>query len=424
MWRLDSIDADCNIEALREVLRFFQTGATQDKEVSKLFDKLINPPYGLPNGIVPLLIALVFRTEGARIAIYTGSQNQRVVETKLAAAIMDMGRSPDKYRARYNKLSNKHRIVFRAIAPELGVHFTDRLLRGEAFYTQCERIRSTLKNWISKLPEMVLSSTELSEAQRQLTKKLKGPVPPQLPVLADSLVEMFNEQDDSREELSVADATTNSFPAMVKRWREFRTAVERYVDGVRAPLRASIREITGVESTEGSETPSRLIDALQSIDDFGLPDNPIRQIADKLASASTDADPLGQIAAAVSQKTIEDLTEEDYGKAVGVLEVASALKKVRTDRKEKAEYELISPAGIKKVVITFDHGEAANHVLSLLRDIGSRFSLTTNQVTAIVLQVLSSSEDQTLDVSPFDSKPEQTREAVEKSSDAGNFAEE
>ena len=52
--------------------------------IVKLFVKLINLPYGIPNGIIPLLIALVVHAEGSRIAFYSGAQNQRVGDPQLA----------------------------------------------------------------------------------------------------------------------------------------------------------------------------------------------------------------------------------------------------------------------------------------------------------------------------------------------------
>ena len=41
-----------------------------DREFSRLFSKLVEPPYGIPNAVIPILVALVFRTEGSRIAVY------------------------------------------------------------------------------------------------------------------------------------------------------------------------------------------------------------------------------------------------------------------------------------------------------------------------------------------------------------------
>ena len=397
MWNLVDVDDSSDVDALVAVLKHFQTGGAKDKEVSKLFVKLISPPFGLPNGIIPLLIAIVFRTEGARLAIYTGAQNQRVTEAKTANAIMNMGRRPDKYRTRYSKLTNKQRVVFRAIARETGVTFTDRLLRGEAFYEQCERIRSSLKSWGAKLPDLVLTAAELNESQRHVVKLLRAPISPQLPVLADGLINLFNVYDDSRDELAAADASTTAFPVLLTRWRSFRTTLERYVDGVRAPLREAVREVADVDSTDDTDTSDRLVDVLRSVDNFGTETNPIREVADRLSDVSVDADPLQEIAVAISKKSADRLTEEDYGRAVGVLEVAGAIKKARAQRGSNCEYEVLFPDGKRQVFIGFQNEEAATSLASALEEVAGRFSLTPDQVVVLTLQTLVAGEGASLE---------------------------
>ena len=54
-----------------------------DREFSTLFSRLVEPPYGIPNAIIPILVALVFRTEGSRIGIYeSGGAQPKRIETE------------------------------------------------------------------------------------------------------------------------------------------------------------------------------------------------------------------------------------------------------------------------------------------------------------------------------------------------------
>ena len=63
------IDSDRPAEVMRSILTHLTVGSG-DKEFAKLYTKLIEPPFGIPNGIIPIFLALVFRTEGSRIGVY------------------------------------------------------------------------------------------------------------------------------------------------------------------------------------------------------------------------------------------------------------------------------------------------------------------------------------------------------------------
>ena len=103
------------LEALRTVSRHLR--AAGNREFAKLFATLVDPPFGIPNGIIPILAALAFRTDGTRIAMYKGSQNQRVTDAQVAAALVDMAKHPGNYRTRYTKLTGKQRTVFKVGRP-------------------------------------------------------------------------------------------------------------------------------------------------------------------------------------------------------------------------------------------------------------------------------------------------------------------
>ena|SRR5487761_1218781 len=192
-WQLVEPNADTAPEALKDTLRHFQTGGSTDKDFSKLFARLIEPPFGVPNGVIPLLTALVFRSDPAKLAIYqrAGSNLQRVNDSELPAAIVQMARFPKRFTTRYTKLAGKQRFVFKAIGPECGAPYTERLSSGERFYEYCEQVRTALRSWAASLPESVLTLPDLTDNQRRLVKSLRGAVPAQLPLLADQLLALI-----------------------------------------------------------------------------------------------------------------------------------------------------------------------------------------------------------------------------------------
>ena len=116
-WELITPTPDTSSEVLREILRYLATRSAGDKPFLKLYEKLIEPPYGVPNGIIPLLLALVFRAEPSRIGIYHKRSNNWVrVESKLAEAIAGMSRFPDRYQTRYSKLARNSGGSFGSLA--------------------------------------------------------------------------------------------------------------------------------------------------------------------------------------------------------------------------------------------------------------------------------------------------------------------
>lgn len=387
-WTLQRAVSECPVEAIQETLRHFQSGGSKDKEVATLFSRLINPPYGIPNGVIPLLIAMVVREEESRVAVYFGAQNQRVDDAHLAKAITDMGRHPSQYRTRYNRLSTKQRIVFRAVGPEVGAQFTESFMRGEAFYKQCERVRVELRNWIKPFPEMVLSLPDLTDKQRQLTRLLRLPVPSQLPVLADSLFEVFKEDEDSAVELDTAESATRNFPFVTACWRQYKTTVERYVDGVKAPLRTAILRISGQESTANPETPKIIGKALRELDSEFSDNYPLFRSLDALDQTMEDSDPLDAVASAISGKASVKLTEEDFGKAIGVLEIASAIKDANNKRCERDEFEIVEPNGKRRRFGRFQHEEGLALVSRQLHQLASEFSISVEEAKSLLIQAI------------------------------------
>jgi len=344
-WNLANVDKNTPLESLRAVLTHFQTAG--DRPFSKLFAKLVEPPFGIPNGIIPLLCALVFRSEGPRIAIYSGAQGQRVSDARVADALVDMAKHPGKYQTRYTKLAGKQRIVFKAIGPVVGVEFAARLAGGEAVYTYCEQVRMKMKDWVNSLPEAALKITELTDTQRKLLRTLRGPVPPTLPLLADGLVEFAAEDPGTHEELADT-GTAAAFPAIASAWRALREKIERHVEGVKVPVRTAVRTLVGEPDSEEPVTTSKLAEVIRSVSDVvGGPGSRFQQIADKLDHEDYP-DPAVALPAVLSGKPPESLTDEDFGRARGVVEVAVTLREQQRQQQAAGQYVVLLPSGQRR----------------------------------------------------------------------------
>lgn len=385
-WQLAQADSDSPLEALRTVSRHLR--AAGNREFAKLFATLVDPPFGIPNGIIPILAALAFRTDGTRIAMYKGSQNQRVTDAQVAAALVDVAKHPGNYRTRYTKLTGKQRTVFKAVGPVVGVEFRERLATGDAFYGYCEEVRTKLKDWVASLAEAALKIGELSEAQRQLLRSLRGPVPPQLPVLADSLIAVMQEDAGTQDEL-VESPAVQSYPEMERVWRSLRGKIDRYLEGVKAPVREAIRTALNF-GTDGQESQNAagLSSVMRSASEaVGATDNPLSRVAQRLADAPPE-DIVVSLASAVSGKIASALTDEDFGRAAGMMEIASALANERSEQIARGQYLVVLPNGQRRMITGSGECEPDGSIVADLVDWRRRFSLTADDAAFIALSTL------------------------------------
>ncbi len=299
-----------------------------------------------------------------------------------------MAKHPGNYRTRYTKLTGKQRTVFKAVGPLAGVEFRERLATGDAFYGYCEDVRTKLKDWVASLAEAALKISELSEAQRQLLRSLRGPVPPQLPVLADGLIAVMQEDAGTHEELLESPAV-QSYPEMERVWRSLCGKIDRYLEGVKAPVREAIRTALNF-GTEGedSENAAGLSSVMRSASEpVGATDNPLSRVAQRLADAPPE-DVVVSLASAVSGKTASALTDEDFGRAAGMMEIASALAKERSEQSARGQYLVVLPNGQRRTITGPGEREADGSIIADLVDWRRRFSLTAEDAAFIALSTL------------------------------------
>ena len=361
-------------EVMREVLKHLATRSTNDKPFVKLYDKLIDPPYGVPNGIIPLFIALAFRAEPSRIGLYFKRHNNwERVESKLHDAIVNMARFPDRYQTRYSKLAPKQRWIFRVIGSEFNVRVPD-TGPTEKIEEACEKVSAQLREFVHKLPEAALTLPDLSEAQKDILKALRGGVPPQPTLLADHLMLWAQEDNDARIEL---EETKAEFPATLKIWRDFRERLDRQIEGHRAPIRRQLQNVGN--DREGVVESLRWAEAITE-------NSIIAPIMQRLAESDGKGDLIEEIVAAVANKEARQLNQEDYGRASDILEVLQSFTP------PAGNISLVLPNGTRRKVPEFSHEEACRQIRLAIKGWQQTFSLTPDQVAAVILEVVATSE--------------------------------
>jgi hypothetical protein len=292
-----------------------------------------------------------------------------------------MARSPDSYTTRYTKLTGKQRFVFKAIGPEMNVPYSERVATGERFYEYCEQVRSVLKTWAAALPEGALSIPELTDSQKRLIKVLRTAVPPQLPLLADHLVQLIEEDPNALKELVDGGNRLASFPATTRLWRDLRTKINRYVDGVKAPVRSAIREAARLRPDEASVDPSRLASVMKPLERLASSNTPIREIVDRLNAVPDTGDIVDKVTAAIANKSANSLTDEDFGRAAGVLEVAAALAL------DDGKATILLPSG-KRTLAAVVHPEAKRRIEEDVHAWHDKFGLSQDQAASLAIDAI------------------------------------
>lgn len=374
-WELVVPTTDSPSEVMREVTKYLASRSAAGKPFLKLFDRLIDPPYGVPNGIIPLFVALAFRAEPSRIAVYQKKYNNwERVESKIHEAIVNMSRFPDRYETRYSKLAPKQRWIFRVIGSELNVPVPEGWAT-EKIEEACEKVSAQLRKFVHELPEAALTLPDLSEAQKDVLKVLRGGVPPQPTLLADHLMRWAQEDVEAKQELEEARA---EFPATIKIWRDFRERLGRQIEGHRAPLRRQLQNVGNdrkgvVESLRRAEamTDNRMI-------------APIMQ---RLKESDGEGDLIEEIVAAVANKEARQLSQEDYGRASGILEVLQSFTPAA------GNITVVLPNGTRRKIPEFAHENAGQQIRLAIKGWQEQFALSSEQLAAVILEAVATSPE-------------------------------
>jgi hypothetical protein len=286
--------------------------------------------------------------------------------------------------------------VFKAIGPLMGVDFSERLSSGEAFYGFCEQVRAKLKAWIESLPEAAMKIAELTDTQRKLLRLLRGPVPPQLPLLADSLVEFAQDDPNTYAEL-MGTGTASAFPAIATAWRDLREKIDRHVEGVKAPVRTAVRTLLGSQESDEPATTTKLADAMRSVGNLlGDQGGSFRQIAAKLGTEN-HPDPAVGLSAALAGKPPESLTDEDFGRARGVMDVTATLRRQQEEQRARGQYVVLLPSGGRRTLSPPPDSAPDGTIAADVSRWRDELPLTAEQLAFLALSKL-------LDDSPGDSQ--------------------
>ena len=130
-----------------------------------MLESLMEPPYGVRKGVLPILIAAAYQAFPSAVAI---TREGAYLEDIMASEIEDLVRFPEKYRVKVMALTPINRKYLRAILKAFAGEDEDAPEEGDLIRACFDAIAS----WREGLPPAALSSRSVSEAGRGLQNAL------------------------------------------------------------------------------------------------------------------------------------------------------------------------------------------------------------------------------------------------------------
>ena len=351
-WSLvDYSNKDIEIPDIIDVIRrYMRSGGSKKKNLQKLFVELIEPPFGIPNGLIPILIALVIRNELGRLTFYNTNGNP-IAKSKIPEELAKAISLPTKCSFRYEKLTGANRVVFRALGHAIKDPMLLRELNGETFSKRCKEIHAKLREWANKFPAMVENLSVLTSEEKTFISALRRVIPFDSKDISDLAKEMLSFDEFVKNELLNAQSSQKEFPETERFWEDLNRRITSEINGIRTIVED---DIVGIP-----------IGFLQLI---GLSDNENMTNVDEITSVITG-------------KPIPELSEKDYHYVHGKLDVIKRLQS------EDEFVNLIMPSMIERVE-RYDNEEIEKDLAPVFSSIMEKNGFSEKQVIAICLKLI------------------------------------
>jgi hypothetical protein len=154
-----------------ELHGFFTEPAAEPKQLRPFFDKLMQPPFGLRAGLLPILFAAALKAFPSALAL---TKEGSYITDILPSEIEQLCREPALYRLRVLELSTAQRAYLHGLYTCLHASPDE----GEAGNDLIRRCFDALEQWKMSLPPAALVTKQLSEHTRRLQAVLRRHLDP------------------------------------------------------------------------------------------------------------------------------------------------------------------------------------------------------------------------------------------------------
>ena len=242
--------ASCAVAAYSAIDQFLDEAIKEPKPVHELFDLLRQPPYGLRDGPIPILVCAVLLARETEVALYESG----VFCPVLTAAIMDrLIKSPERFSLRRWQLSGIRKHVFEEL---------ERIVLGNTTPNKSRRRRMLrvvrpLLGFISSLPQYTMQTADLSPRTRAVRDAFWEATEPDI-LLFKNLPEACGLRPFSaRQPLKTRSGDISAYVKAIRNtFHELRNAYPQLLQS----MRISLAEGFGLSSEETSS----LFDILQA----------------------------------------------------------------------------------------------------------------------------------------------------------------
>ena len=172
-WALADPD-DLKLPGLASVWKLIQGFFTKPgtgKSFRALIDELREPPYGVREGLIPLLLTAGIKAFPAAIAL---RKDRKFVDDVLPSVIEDTARNPDSYCLDVVGLTDRQETYLKGLVRMFRADLSDSSTKEGDLLRRC--MDATLE-WRDKLPAAVSDSRYLSREAREFEKQLSSPDP-------------------------------------------------------------------------------------------------------------------------------------------------------------------------------------------------------------------------------------------------------
>ena len=159
-------DADAGLQAVWNAIQSFFDGTAEEKAtVEELFTTLRAEPFGVRDGLLPILLCAALIANDSDVALYEGG----TFVPQLAVSVFErLMKAPGEYRVRRWRISGVRETVFRLLADMLGKNWSEtRITKRNVL----DVVRPLLK-FFSQLPEFTKATDHLSEHAKMVRSSL------------------------------------------------------------------------------------------------------------------------------------------------------------------------------------------------------------------------------------------------------------
>ena len=147
-------DDPCNLlPGLAQLTQFLENRPDTRVPVTEVFDSLRQPPYGIRNGVIPILLVLVLLRHEHEIALY---ENGTFLSTIAAEEILRLTKAPQSFELQFCRVQGVRRVLFDKLISALNVS-----LRSNSKAEVLDVVRP-LCVFVAQLPEFTRKTARLS----------------------------------------------------------------------------------------------------------------------------------------------------------------------------------------------------------------------------------------------------------------------